>query len=399
MVQQHRGLFRVWNAALLAATFVLCIFGTYLTRSGLVDSVHGFGQSLVGTFFLVFLVTVVVFAIGLIIWRIRKLRGAHALEELVSREGAFLATNIVLAGMTLVVLIGTIYPVISRWFASNSITLGPSFYNKVVAPTGLLVVGLMAFGPLLIYGKGAARRVARGSAVPVLVGILAAAAVWAGGFHNAWAVACAAIVGIGVTAAVVDFVKVLVARSHHENPLLALFRLLDHHHRRYGGQIVHIGMLLTIIGVTGSSVFSKSQKFQINPGQTASFAGFNLKLNSINQSRVANYLMTQADLTVTDANGVSIALKPELRVYDKWEEQNSSVVAIDTNWKRDLYVSLAGWDEDGQNVALQAFVNPLVSWIWCWQSAPSSAWFLLSNPYLPKRQLPSQRRLRCEKML
>ena len=163
-------MFRIWNAALLAVTFILCIFGTYLTRSGIVDSVHGFGESLVGTFFLAFLLFVVAFCVGMIIWRVGGLRSQHKLEGLISRDGAFLATNVLLSGMMVVVLIGTIFPVISRVFTGTSTTLGPPFYNKVVAPAGLLLVGLMAIGPMLTYGNEAVRRLARGSRHPGLRG-------------------------------------------------------------------------------------------------------------------------------------------------------------------------------------------------------------------------------------
>jgi cytochrome c-type biogenesis protein CcmF len=286
------------------------------------------------------------------------------MEGLIGRDGAFLATNVLLSGMTLVVLIGTVFPVISRVFTGTSTTLGPPFYNKVVAPAGLLLVALMAIGPLLTYGKEAARRLARGSLIPALAAIVAGVAVWARGFHNAWAVACAAIAAAAVTAALIDFARMLFARCRDENPLLALVRLIDGNHRRYGGQLVHVGILLVVIGVTGSSVFSTNQTFQLIPAHSTGFAGFKLTLNSITQSRGVNYQMTEANLTATDADGRSITLKPQRRVYDKWEEQTSSVVAIGSNWKRDLYLNLAGWDEDGQNVAIQAIVNPLVNWIW-----------------------------------
>ncbi|MGD0540099.1 MAG: heme lyase CcmF/NrfE family subunit [Tepidisphaeraceae bacterium] len=364
MVQQHRGMFRIWNAVLLAVTFVLCIFGTYLTRSGIVDSVHGFGESLIGTFFLAFLLVVVVFSVGLIIWRMRSLRSQRKLEGLIGRDGVFLATNVLLGAMTLVVLIGTIFPVISRAFTGTSTTLGPPFYNKVVAPAGLLLVALMAIGPLLSYGKEAARRLARGSLIPGLAAIVAGVAVWARGFHNAWAVACAAIAAAAITAAGIDFARMLIARSRDENPLLALFRLIDGNHRRYGGQLVHMGILSIVIGVTGSSVFNTNQTLQLTPGHSTNFAGFKLTLNSIAEGRGVNYERTEANVTATDADGSSITLKPERRVYDKWEEQTSSIVAIGSNWKRDLYLNLAGWDEGGQNVAIQAIVNPLVNWIW-----------------------------------
>jgi cytochrome c-type biogenesis protein CcmF len=125
-----------------------------------------------------------------------------------------------------------------------------------------------------------------------------------------------------------------------------------------------MGMVLMVVGITGSSVFSDKQTFQLNAGQSTDFDGFKLTLNSVSESRRVNYVATEADVTATDAQGNSMNLRPQRRVYDKWEEQTSSIVAIGSNWKRDLYVSLAGWDEGGTNVALQVFVNPLMKWIW-----------------------------------
>jgi cytochrome c-type biogenesis protein CcmF len=364
MAQQHRAMFRIWNAALLAVTFILCIFGTYLTRSGIVDSVHGFGESLIGTFFLVFLLAVIVFSVALILWRVRRLRSQHKLESLLGRDGAFLATNVLLSGMMIVVLIGTVFPVISRAFTGTSTTLGPPFYNKVVAPAALLLVALMAIGPLLTYGKEAVHRLARGILIPASAAALAGFTDWALGFHNPWALAAAAIAAAALTAALIDFTRMLLTRCRSENPLLAFFRLIDTNHRRYGGQLVHMGILLVVIGVTASSVYSSKQTFQLTPGQPVSFAGFQLTLNSISQSRGVNYAMTQADITATDTDGRSITLKPQRRVYYKWEEQTSSVVAIGSNWKRDLYLNLAGQDDTGDSAAIQAIVNPLVNWIW-----------------------------------
>jgi cytochrome c-type biogenesis protein CcmF len=222
----------------------------------------------------------------------------------------------------------------------------------------------MGMGPLLNYGKEGARKVFRGTIIPAIVAAIAAIAAWIIGYHNPWALICAAIAGAAVTAVIFDFTRQLITRSRNENPIVAFFRLIDGNHRRYGAQIVHMGMVLIAIGVTGSGVFSQKQTFQLNAGQSANFDGFKITLNTIGHARRVNYVSTEADVTVTDAKGVSLTLKPERRVYDKWEEQTSSVVAIGSNWQRDLYVNLAGWDEGATNVAIEIFVNPLVKWIW-----------------------------------
>ena len=187
MVQQHRGMLKLWSAALIAATFVLCIFGTYLTRSGVVSSVHAFGESLVGTFFLVFLLVAIFSSTLLLVIRQKVLRTEHAIENLLGKEALFLASNVLLVGMTVVTLVGTIFPIISRTLGGREVTVGPAFYNKVVAPLALLLTALMAVGPLLTYGAEASKKLLRGLVIPGLAAVVTPVVFWRCGLHNGWA--------------------------------------------------------------------------------------------------------------------------------------------------------------------------------------------------------------------
>jgi cytochrome c-type biogenesis protein CcmF len=174
MVQQQRGMLKAWNVILIALSFVLCIFGTYITRSGIVDSVHTFGKSLVGTFFLVFLVGTIMVSALLILVRRRLLVAEHRLETVWGREGAFLALNIVLVLMTAVTTVGTIFPVISNALSGKAVSVNQSFYNKAVVPMGIALMALMAFGPLLTYGKTAPEHLKKHVRAPLAGGLLAA---------------------------------------------------------------------------------------------------------------------------------------------------------------------------------------------------------------------------------
>jgi cytochrome c-type biogenesis protein CcmF len=365
MVQQHRGMLKSWNAWLIAATFVLCIFGTYLTRSGVVSSVHSFGESLVGTLFLAFLVVTILFSVALILARRRVLRSEHEIENLLGREGFFLATNVLLVFMAAMTLLGTIFPVISRTISDHEVTVGAAFYNKVVAPLGLLLAALMAVGPLLSYGPEATRKLIRGLILPAAIAALAVSVFVAQGVHNTWALIAVAIVASALANVLIDLTKTIFAhaRTHHENPLLAAVRVFDANHRRYGGQIVHTGIVMIIAGVTGSSLFSQKETIELKPGATASFAGQTVQLVSLEQVRHENYTAIQANVTLTDANGVVRTFQPERRFFDKAEEP-SSAVAIRSDFKRDYYLTLAGWEDSGSTVAIEAIVNPLVAWIW-----------------------------------
>ncbi len=394
MVQQHRGMFKKWNAALIAVTFLLCIFGTYLTRSGVIQSVHSFGESLIGTFFLVFLAIVSLFSVIFLVVRRRLLKSEQELEGLMGKEGFFLATNVLLVGMTLITLIGTIFPIITNVLAGQQVAVAQSFYNKVVAPLGLLLVALMAVGPLLVYGKEALERLIRGLIFPgiaagvVLIAAIAmglwkmwlvlAAGVLAGlsgktlfqsalasfEMRNVWMAAAASIAACALAAVLYDLIRATLLRTqtHNERLPTALIRLLDGNHRRYGGQIVHVGVLMIVVGITGSSLFEQKETFSMKQGEPVHFAGRAITLNEIRPIKEANFEAAQAVLTITDDSGAEMSLTPQIRKYDKWEQLNSEV-AIRSNWREDVYVTLAAVDEHG-GVSIQAIVNPLVSWIW-----------------------------------
>ena len=365
MAQQHRGLFKKWNASLILLSFLLCLFGTYLTRSGIIQSVHAFQDSPIGNFFLGFIVVAAIVSGIMIAVRRRELAAERELTGLVGREGAFLATNVLLLGMLLVTLIGTLFPVISRTIGDKEVTVGPAFYNKVVAPIGMLLVALMAVGPMLTYGDGAAKRFVRGALGPAIFAAVAlGVGIVASGIRSAWAGAAIAIVAAGVACIGADLLKALIARIRDgENPILALVRLLDGNHRRYGGQLAHLGMLLVIAGMVGSSVYGTKQDFTLTPGQTVSFAGQTLTFKQLIETRHANYTAVGAEVVFTAADGTVTALRPQRRFYDKSEQPNSEV-ALNSGLKRDVYLTLAGWENGGARTAIQVIVNPLVSWIW-----------------------------------
>jgi cytochrome c-type biogenesis protein CcmF len=277
----------------------------------------------------------------------------------------FLATNVLLVGMTVLTLIGTIFPVISRLVAGREVTVGPPFYNKVVAPLGLLLVALMALGPMLTYGAQAASRLARSLIVPGIAAALVVAGFIVKGQRNPWALLTAAVTTVALFAIVLDLVRALRYRmaGTRENVLLALVRMIDANHRRYGGQLVHVGMLLVVIGVIGSSIFSQDQTVQFRPGEKKPVAGRTIEFVDLEEVRKANFTAVEALVRVTEPDGTTSELRPQRRFYDKSEQPNSEV-AITSTWRQDLYVTLAGWEAGGAVTALQVKVNPLVSLLW-----------------------------------
>jgi cytochrome c-type biogenesis protein CcmF len=389
IIQQHRGMFRTWNAALIAGTFILCIFGTYLTRSGVIDSVHAFAESLIGTFFLAFLIVCSVASIALMLWRRRTLKSDRPLEGVVSREGAFLAGNCLLVIMMLTTLVGTIFPILGGVFGVAGVTVKPEFYNRVVGPMGILLVGLMALGPVLAFGVQASRKIALSLRMPLLCVVAVTLPVMILVTRNPWALTCLAIVTLGTATVIVDFARSLSARrrSTGEGPIASTLRLIDRDHRRYGGQLAHLGVMMIVVGVAGSSLFTRDLTQRVQVGEMFAAEGYAMRLAALSDLRGPNFSAVQATLEMTDAAGRTHTLTPQVRFYDMWAEQPNAEVAVRSNWRQDLYVSLAGWEDGGRLVALQVRINPLVLWIWVGGMVMVAGTLLCMLP----RMLPSAR--------
>ncbi|MHC4774545.1 MAG: heme lyase CcmF/NrfE family subunit, partial [Planctomycetota bacterium] len=283
MVQQHRGMFKRWNVSLIFLTFTLCIFGTYLTRSGVIDSVHAYAGSLLGGFFLVFLVLLALTCLGLFAWRYRALAPEHELEGLISREGAFLLGNVLLLIMMATTLTGTIFPLLSAPFAHDPITVKPPFYNRVVAPMGILLVGLMTLGPVLAFGRAAAGKIARSFVIPGAGALVVTALVAFTLTINVYALVCVALTALGTLTVIVDFGRCVSARrrSTGEGTALAAIRLIDRDHRRYGGQLAHLGVMMVVIGVAGSSLFGFDKTFRLQPGETVDIGRYQVTFEGL----------------------------------------------------------------------------------------------------------------------
>jgi cytochrome c-type biogenesis protein CcmF len=270
--------------------------------------------------------------------------------------------------MTAVTTVGTIFPVISNAFTGRSVSVSQPFYNKVVVPMGLCLMALMAAGPLLNYGRGATEHLKKHLPAPLLGGLLTAATValtWR--ITNGWALLTAFIIGVAAVSLAWALIVTVTrrARGSHENLALATVRTIDANHRRYGGQTVHVGMLMIMVGIAGSSIYGHKDVVQLTKGTTQEVAGgWRIALDKVDEVRGPNYAAVEATVRVTDPRTTTeITLRPQRRFYDKAEDSNSEV-ANDTTVSRDAYVTLAGWEDGGRLVALELYVNPLVAWLW-----------------------------------
>lgn len=379
MVQQRRGMFKCWNVALISLSFFLCIVGTYITRSGVIDSVHAFPDSPVGQFFFFFLIASVVITIALGTFRFNTLRSEQPLTSLAGVEAAFMATNVLLLIIMVTTLVGTMWPLVSsvcsKLFLGNEhqVTLQQSFYNTVVLPIAIVLFGLMSLGPLFVYGRDAGEQLKRTILAPVVVG--AACAIVAFVLHlisdwaqtkNPWWATCASMIsGTAATSTVLAFARTLRVRTRAtgENALLAAIRMIDSNHRRYGGQMVHIGVILFIIGVVGSSVYKTEQNLTLHQGESAVVAGYTFTFNQLDVHDGPNYQSAVADVSVTAPDGETFFLSPEFRQYFKWEEMNREI-SVRLGLRRDVYLALGGWEAGGKVVSFTAYITPLISWLW-----------------------------------
>jgi cytochrome c-type biogenesis protein CcmF len=366
IIEERRGMFRVWNVLLVALTFFLCVFGTFLTRSGLVSSVHSFAESGIGHWFAWFLGVGAAGTGALIVARYKSLRTPHRIESIFSREATFLFNNVVLLSMAASVLWGTLYPVISEAMTGERASVGPAFFNQVLLPQALLLLLLTALGPILAWRRSNAAAIGRSLLWPAILTLLGAGLAVAFDVREA-----APLLGVALSIFViaVGFTDWAVtahrrARSTGSGHVRAAWALLRSNGRRYGGHLVHIGVGLFFIGVMGS-YFNAEETISFPPGGTSSFQGFSVTLRSVDEYRERTHEGLYALLEIRDERGTSGVLKPALAWYPVMGEQPQQMteVAIISRLTGDLYASNTGLEESGF-VSIQLRWNPMVSWVW-----------------------------------
>ncbi len=364
MIQERKDMLKVWNMVLIIITFALTIFGTFLTRSGVISSVHSFTQSGLGPYFLAFLGVVVGVSVGLLIWRLPALRPRHQLDSVLSRESAFLFNNLVLLGIAFATLWGTVFPVLTEWVRGVKITVGPPFFNRVNAPLGIALLLLMGIGPLIAWRRASWLHLVRTFGWPTVTGVAGAAAAILLGIHNLSAVI--------VTGSCVFVLHTIVAEFHRgalarramvgEAYPRALLNLFVKNQRRYGGYVVHVGVVMMFMGVTMSSIYRIEELHTVKPGESFTIGDYTLRYEGLRDLSDAHVARAAADLVVF-RNGKQIAkLTPEKRFYRR-PEQPATEVAYRSTLREDLYVVL-GSVADDDTATFQAYINPLVSWLW-----------------------------------
>jgi cytochrome c-type biogenesis protein CcmF len=366
MVQERRGMLRVWNMVLVVLTFSLALFGTFLTRSGIIASVHAFGESTLGAWFLVFIAVVLGGAVALIIARLPLLRSKHSLESFVSREAVFLYNNLLLLALAFAVFWGTIFPVISEAARDSRITVGQGYYDQIAVPIGVALLILTGIGPLIPWRKASLDALRRRFLVPVAVGVVAGVllAVFTPAWEN-WVAglvfSAAAFVGACVIGEYWRGTKVRHAAGGVSWPG-AFFGLFARNRRRYGGYMVHLGVVVLFIGLAGSTAFTTSGDLALSQGERGEVAGYTFVYDSALRERDEHKGTVGVTLGVFEGDSRVATLSPRTNFYFA-DEQRSTEIAIDSDLRRDIYIVLVGLSEGGL-ARVSVFVNPLVMWIW-----------------------------------
>jgi cytochrome c-type biogenesis protein CcmF len=365
MIQERRGMLKVWNLSMVVGAFALTTFGTFLTRGSILSSVHAFAQSPVGPMYLGFLVVVLAGGFGLIAARSWRLRSEGRFDSALSRESAFLGNNLALLCITLVVLVGTIFPLMVEAITNRQVTVGGPYFRQTTIPVFLLLLFLMGIGPLLPWRRGSAEQLRDRALAPATVAALVIVVLALLGVRNVAALAAyglAAFVLVGNGGEAVRGIRAH-ARATHASPASAIRGAVVRNRRLYGGLVVHVGIAIMAIAITTSSAFAHQTEVTLRQGADASFVGYTLRYEGVRVVPQAQRTVSIATVRVFRGGAPLGVLTPSINRYP------SSVDPIGTpsihyGVLKDLYSSVLGFDLDGRAATFRFFLNPGVTWLW-----------------------------------
>ena len=374
MIQEKRGMLKRWNLMLIIGTFLLSIFGTFITRSGVIASVHSFTQSPVGYYFLAFLVLAGVLSFTLLYTRWDRLEAEVELESMVSREAAFLFNNLILVGIAFSVLWGTLFPILSELVQGTKVTVGPPFFNKVNVPLGLALLALTGIGPLIAWRKASIGNLKRQFVMPVSTGLIVGVVLAVLGVSGFYPLMAMGLAGFVAGTVMQEFFRGSRARNriHGESYPVAVLRLIGRNRRRYGGYIVHVGILLLFVAFAGNA-FRVDQEATLLPGESVDVTSpfghtYTLTHLGVSQYEYLNRFVSQATVEI-EKDGVRVGrLSSEKRQHlnslREFEFQPSTEVGIRYTLQEDLYIVYAGSVEGTEEAVYRFTINPLVVWVW-----------------------------------
>ena len=366
MVQERRGMLKVWNVSLVIMTFFLTIFGTFMTRSGIVQSVHAFGEDReLAWMFTIFMIVILTVSFGLVIWRMPLLRARNELDSWASREAAFLANNWILLFSAFFVLFATMFPTISEALRGERLTVGPPFFDKWMLPIGLMLLLLTGIGPLLAWRKSAVGNMLHQFLWPIIIGVATTGLVMYLG-ANFWAAGlCFGLCGWVLTTIVQEFWRGsgVRQRATGTDRFTAMIGLFARSRRRYAGYIVHLGIVLIFFGFAGNG-FKLEEQINLEPGQQVVIGDYLVKFEALKVTDDGQKQMITGHTTVTKEGASIGGMYPARWFFRGREDEPTTEVAIRRGFADDLYIVLAGYELETQRATFEVTVNPLVNWVW-----------------------------------
>jgi cytochrome c-type biogenesis protein CcmF len=357
---------RVWNVTLVIVTFFLTIFGTFMTRSGIVQSVHAFGEDReLAWLFTIFMIATLTFSFGWVIYRLPLLRARNELDSWVSREAAFLANNWILLFSAFFVLFATMFPTLSEAVTGERLTVAGPFFNRWMTPIGLILLALTGIGPLLAWRKSTASNLVYQLKWPVLSGVVTGGALYAAGVRVWSSGLCFALCALVLATIVQEFIRGAQVRraATGTDILTALVGLVGRSKRRYGGYIVHVGIVFIFLGFAGEG-FKQEEQALLKPGEQVTVGPFSVRHDALRVTQDSQKQMITGHVSVLEGGKLLGTLEPAKWYFKKREEEPTTEVAIRRALTEDLYVVLAGYDAPAQTATYTVTINPLVNWIW-----------------------------------
>ncbi len=391
MVEEKRRLLRTWNLSLVITAFALTILGTFLTRSGVVNSVHSFTQSAIGPLLLGYLVVILVLGFGLLLWRMPQLSEAGGIGTPLSREAIFLFQNVVFVAATLTVLLGTLYPIIAEAISGAQLSIGRPYFDRVEVPLALALLFLMGVGPQLPWHGASRATLERQFTLPVLAAAGGALVAVATGIGSAFAVLTYALAAFVAATVVQEFARGVQARRalHGEAPLAAFGNLLRRNGRRYGGYIVHLGIVVIAVAVATSQAGTIQVEKTLAPGDSVTVGPYTVKLTGLRDVTEPQRDLLVADIAVT-GNGADEHLHPALVFYPNSTQAVGSP-GIAAGARDDIYTIVAAYDSRAKAWAtIRVLVIPLVSWLWLGGFVVGLGAIIAALPQPRRRALPDR---------
>lgn len=356
---------KLWNLNLMVGTFVLTILGTFLTRSGIISSVHAFTQGTIGYYFLGFIAVVLISTLFLVAGNSDKLASEGRLDAPLSRETAFLLQNLLFTVFMLTVLIGTLFPLVAEAVRGVKVSVGTPFFNRMSLPMMVALLFLMGVGPALPWKKAAGPEL-KGKLLPgVVIGALFMGAALVLGARNAYSLLAFLFSGFALGVNLEEFVRGANARvrAHGELWPVALSRLVSGNRRRYGGYLSHIGIVMVALGVAGSSTFKQEQEATLKPGETITVAGHTLRFKAAWGREEPQRQVIGASMEWMDGDRVRAVIEPRMNYYPT-SQQPVPTPEVKSTLRGDIYLNLMAFKQDGSNVTVKVIWEPLVPWIW-----------------------------------